>query len=177
MSSDPNNEREKDKNEAEILNNLQLPNRYAAEMLGNTEVDVDIQGNMNSSPRQRVNQQLNMTEPLNLSQNSPRPNNDTNVPQNMITSFANENNEMRFNRLSLNTELDRLPTERGNELLNSGMFLNNSNTNLLNNTLEKKASNIPVSPTPFLSHLVIVKNKRGKAKLIRVFRKEQDSCL
>lgn len=135
----------KKNNEAELLNNLQLHNGYAGEILGNTEVDVDIQGNMNSSPRQRNFQQVNVTEPLNLSQNSPRQNNETNVPQNMITSFANENNELRFNRLSLNTELDRLPTERGNDLLNSGMFLNNSNTNLLNNTLEKKNFNIPVS--------------------------------
>lgn len=142
--------------EKELLANPQYVNEYAQDILGNTEVELELNGRAASSPRPR-NNNLAVTENLNMSMNSPRPNNETSVPQNEVTSIVNASNNFRLNRMQLNTEgvdsyyadplndnynsnglFERLSTERGNEFLNSALLLNNSNANLLNQSLEKK---------------------------------------
>lgn len=149
--------------EKELLDNPQYVNQYAQDILGNTEVELDLHGRAASS-HIHGNNNLAVTENLNMSLNSPRPNNETGIPQNEVTSMVNASGHIRLNRLQLNTEgldsyygdplnenynsnglFDRLSTERGNEFLNSALLLNNSNANLLNQSLEKKHADRSVS--------------------------------
>lgn len=115
---------------------------YVHDILGNTEVEFELNARSIQGIQRMPQHNLNMTEAIPQSQNSPRPNRDTEVP-NELTSFANLNNELRFNRRTFNTEniesyfvdpmnehdnenfIDRLPTEReNNELMNSGTLMN-----------------------------------------------------
>ena len=138
-------------------------NPYAHDILGNTEVEIDFNNTNRNSLRRPQQLSPNIDEQLNESVNSPHlVHNDTEIPQNLITSMAN--NELRVSRIQINNEsqegsmvdnaqenlqfhnyLENLPTERENDLVNNGTFLNNSQTHLLNHSLEKKPLAVIVS--------------------------------
>jgi hypothetical protein len=148
LSDDSTNERERELKDTEINAH---ENQYAQDILGNTEVDLELNHNGASTARIQIN--ANLTEQINGSMNSVRNNQETNEPQNLITHFAN--NEMRFNRINMNTEneediytdqieenfninatnIDRQATDRYG--VNNGF--------LLNTTLEKKPCDFNVS--------------------------------
>jgi hypothetical protein len=152
LSEDPTNERERERKdlEADTLRN----EAYAQDILGNTEVDIELFQNGASPDRNRRN--VNLTNQINASMNSARNNQETNVPQNLITHFAN--NDQRFNIMNINTEnedpfvsyeidenlnsnpanLDRQLTAREGDGMQNGFMLDNSAHNLLNNTPDKK---------------------------------------
>jgi len=159
ISTDPDNERARDQREKELLKQHQYVNEYGQDILGNTEVEIEINNRAGLSPNRRSHINPINTENLNSSVESDRPHQDTNVPQNLVTTFANVNNELRLNRLQFNTEnteslymdpvsdsvaapnvmFDRFPGDRDNGL-NSTQLLNSSHQHLLNQTLDKKQS-------------------------------------
>lgn len=143
-------------NKVELRRNTVNQNNYAQDILGNTEVDVDINNTQRNSLAMRVQQlNSNFIEPQNDSVNSPHlVHNDTEVPQNLITSVAN--NELRMSRILNNNEshevsmveneqdnlqfhnyFENLPTERENDLMNNASLMNNSQLMLINNNLDK----------------------------------------
>lgn len=150
LSDDSTNERERELKDTEINAHV---HEYAQDILGNTEVDLELNNNGASTARIQINN--NLAEQINGSMNSARNNQDTNEPQNLITHFAN--NELRFNRININTEneedlytdqleenfnfnatnIDRQPTEREGNGANNGL--------LFNSTFEKKPFVINVS--------------------------------
>ena len=130
---------------------------YGNDILGNTEVDVDINSRVNPSPRQPngVNPNINDTEYNNLSNNSPRPNQDTNMSQNVVTSIVNVNHASYITRPNLGTENidsyyndplnerynanilnEQQSTERENDLVSSNLIQQPSVNNLFENQLE-----------------------------------------
>jgi hypothetical protein len=159
ISTDPDNERARDQREKELLKQHQYVNEYGQDILGNTEVEIEINNRAGLSPNRRSHINPINTENLNSSVESDRPHQDTNVPQNLVTTFANVNNELRLNRLQFNTEnteslymdpvsdsvaapnvmFDRFTGDRDNGL-NSTQLLNSSHQHLLNQTLDKKQS-------------------------------------
>jgi len=131
-----------------------------------------------------------------MSMNSPRlVHNDTEIPQNLITSV--NNNELRPNRLHLNTEslntesheeslgegfhenlhfnneFEQLATDRDNEAIGSGFMMNNSNSQLLQNPLESSISkaleNKPVTVS-FGCLTSLVDSARKERDSFRVFK-------
>lgn len=163
LSTDPSNERDAHNKSIIRENQIQVNNPYAQDILGNTEIELElhqVQADRAAQFAQNLNQ--NREGLLEESVNSPRlVHHDTEVPQNLVTSVANH--ELRSHRLQLNTEnqedleglngqdnaninnyFENLSTERGNDLMNNvsfannNGFMNNSNSYLLNNSLDQK---------------------------------------
>ncbi|CAI2376075.1 unnamed protein product [Moneuplotes crassus] len=176
-SIDPTNERDMEKKQNFEGNQIIANNAYGQEILGNTEVDLELY-QVNGERAAQIVQNVDQPrlEALEDSVNSPRLiNHETEIPQNLVTSIAN--NELRLanmrintdnndeiasfngtNNININNYFENLSTERGNDLMNSNSFaqnagfINDSQTHLLNDSLDQK-----VQPQNIASSQAIVK--------------------
>lgn len=195
LSTDPKNERDSQKEEVVEESRLQVNNPYGQDILGNTEVDLELQQIQGDRSLPRLpNLSMNRPEGLEESVNSPRlVNHDTEVPQHLVTSVGN--NEFRQNPLQLVTEnnensvgdpgpdsvninnyFDNLSTERGNDMMNNGIYMNNSNSNLLNNSVDKKGqrNNVSTSQNIPKGHDLELSSQKSASAVCKICLSEEE---